>query len=345
VERHLLDLLNKNKLPHGLIFVGPEGVGKATMAYRLARTLLAYGATPVDNGPGLFGDAPAIVTEFHALDVEDDHAVARQMRAGAHPDLMVVGRDDSLSASGQIVAEDVRKIPPFLSLKPSVHNGWRVVIVDNAHTMNPTAQNSLLKVFEEPPPCTLLILVVHQLGSILPTIRSRAQDVHFNPLTPPDFARCLKYLGYHLGETDMKWVIALSNGCPGKVAGILDIDGLSLIKSFLDLWHGWPKLDEQEWYVFVENLSQASEKEAYRFILSFWQWWAAAILRAKVDDQRRADLHALLQHTETMAMIDQFPLARLIALCDKLREHTGAALGLTLEPHQVLYTARDMMMP
>lgn len=85
IERRLVDFINQNRLPHGLIFSGPRGVGKASVAMRLARTLLAHiDINPVDNGPGLFGDEPAPVTKLQALDIPPTHPVAQRVAARSH---------------------------------------------------------------------------------------------------------------------------------------------------------------------------------------------------------------------------------------------------------------------
>lgn len=344
-EAYLVDFINKNRLPHTLIFVGPEGVGKATMAYRLARTLLAHGAQPESSGPSLFGDPEPAATKLVDLNVDPKHPAATRLASGAHPDFLLIGGDNTETKSGNILVDEARKVPGFLSLRPSVDGGWRVVIIDNAHRLNNNAQNALLKVLEEPPPRTLMILIVHQIGSLLPTIRSRSHDVHFNALSNADFDQCLKHLGYHLSQDDFKWVAALSNGCPGQVAKILDIDGIAIIKSFLALWQNWPNVDEGAWLLFTENLTLPAEKDAYRFILDFWQWWAGAMLRAKADPVRLERLLALTQSPETGQMINHFSLADWIEICDKLRIHMGRTLSASLEQRQALYSARMLMIP
>ncbi len=82
---------------------------------------------------------------------------------------------------GEIVVDDAREIGAFLRLT-AAEGGWRVVVVDGADEMNRNAANSLLKILEEPPRQTLLILVAHSPGKLLPTIRSRCRQVPLAPL-------------------------------------------------------------------------------------------------------------------------------------------------------------------
>lgn len=100
-----------------------------------------------------------------------------------------------------------------MRLKPSTENGWRVVIIDNADTMNRNAQNALLKVLEEPPARTVLILVAHQMGTFLPTIRSRTHVIPFHPLSDDDFSRVVKSMDYQSRHLTCRgsWPITIAN--------------------------------------------------------------------------------------------------------------------------------------
>lgn len=345
VERLLVDLINKNKLPHALIFVGPRGVGKATMAYRLARTLLARCTMAPDTGPGLFGNLPPDEIKLADLNVDESHPVSRQVAAGAHPDLLVLGGDHSEeSKSGKILVDEVRRVGGFLSRMPSQPGGWRVVIIDNADDLNNTSQNALLKILEEPPVRTVLILVAHQLGTFLPTIRSRAVDVVFNRIADTDFKLCLQHLGKRISDGDLRLMTTLSGGCPGQVAHIQDVEGLELLRSFLLLWQGWPNAyDEHAWLQFTETVGGQGQDEVFRYVMWLWEWWAGHMLRAKADPARTADFNALLQHPETAAMITHYNLAHLIDICDKLKDHFALADRAALERRQVLYAARAIM--
>ncbi len=158
------------KLPHALIFAGPVGIGKATLAFHLAHHLLKHPA---------FEQAPDV------LAVPDPASpLFRQMATGAHPGVLHLTRplnDKTKSFKTVVTVDEIRKVNRFLSL--TSHDGsYRVVIVDPADDMNTNAANALLKNLEEPPSRTLFILIVHAPGSLLPTIRSRCQMVRLTPL-------------------------------------------------------------------------------------------------------------------------------------------------------------------
>src|ERR1700761_6420475 len=165
-EATLLDALRAGRMHHAWLITGPEGIGKATLAYRFARRLLA--------GP-LIGDTLAL---------DPDHPVFRRVAVGSHADLLTVERaydEKRKRMKTQIAVEDVRKINSFMALTPA-EGGWRVVILDGAEELNQNSANALLKVLEEPPPRAILLLVCSAAGRLLPTIRSRCRRLRLTPL-------------------------------------------------------------------------------------------------------------------------------------------------------------------
>ncbi|HEY1411119.1 MAG TPA: AAA family ATPase, partial [Rhodopila sp.] len=140
-EATVLDAMRAGRMHHAWLITGPEGVGKATLAYRFARRLLAGGAPA--------GGAPA-----DSLALEASHPVFRRVAANSHADLLTVERvfnEKTKRMKTQIAVEDVRKINGFMSLTPA-EGGWRVVVVDGAEELNQASANALLKILEEPPP-------------------------------------------------------------------------------------------------------------------------------------------------------------------------------------------------
>ena len=168
------------KLPHALIFAGPVGIGKATLAFHLAHHLLKHPA---------FEQAPESLAVPNPAS-----SLFRQIATGAHPSVLHLTRpanDKTKSFKTVVTVDEIRKVSRFLSL--TSHDGsYRVVIVDPADDMNTNAANALLKNLEEPPARTLFILIVHAPGSLLPTIRSRCQVVRLAPLGADDLMAVLE---------------------------------------------------------------------------------------------------------------------------------------------------------
>lgn len=185
-ERELLEAWRGGRMHHGWLFAGPEGVGKAVMAYRLARFLLANPDPESRAG----GDA-------HSLAVPASHPAAGLVARLAHPDLAVIRRSrgkDGKSLRTEIGVDDVRDgLSVFRTTSGA--GGWRVAIVDAADDLNRNAANALLKMLEEPPKRALFILVAHRPGGLLPTIRSRCRTLQFKPLDAAAVRAVLASLG------------------------------------------------------------------------------------------------------------------------------------------------------
>jgi DNA polymerase-3 subunit delta' len=169
------------KMPHALLFSGPLGIGKATLAFHLAHHLLKY---------------PDHRTAPAELAVPDPaSALFRQIAIGAHPSVLHLTRPANDKTKGfktVLTVDEIRKVNRFLAM--TSHDGaYRVVIVDPADDMNTSAANALLKNLEEPPSRTLFILIAHSPGGLLPTIRSRCQLIRFQPLEPSELLATLEH--------------------------------------------------------------------------------------------------------------------------------------------------------
>jgi hypothetical protein len=127
----------------------------------------------------MFGDAPAATN----LDVNPNDPVARRLASGGHADFFSTEKkfdEDKGVYKDTLEVAEIRKIAPFLRMTSS-EGGWRIVIADDADSMTRSAQNGILKILEEPPRNSLLILVAHRAGALIPTIRSRARFINFLP--------------------------------------------------------------------------------------------------------------------------------------------------------------------
>jgi len=211
-ERAFLEALERGRLHHAWLLVGPEGVGKATFAYRAARRLL--GARP-EPGYGLLGADP-------------EDPVFRQAAGRAHPDLMVLERDGpDAKARKSIPVDEARALPEFFSKSPG-RAAYRVAIIDSADDLNPNAANAVLKTLEEPPVRGVLLLVSHRPGSLLPTIRSRCRRLVFAAPPTEDAARWVAAAADVSPEAAAK-LLRMARGAPGRALrlagqGALEID-------------------------------------------------------------------------------------------------------------------------
>lgn len=210
------------KLPHALLFAGPRGIGKATLAYHLAHHLLA------NNDPG---SAPERLQEPDA-----GTSLFRQIANGAHPSILHLTRPPNDQGTGYktvVTVAEIRKVGRFLS--HTAHDGsYRVVIVDPADDMNTSAANALLKNLEEPPARTIFILISHSPGALLPTIRSRCQVVRLGPLADDDVLAVLEGFDKALpaSESERGELVRNASGSPRSAILLTEYGGLEIASAF-----------------------------------------------------------------------------------------------------------------
>ncbi|WP_120501424.1 DNA polymerase III subunit delta' [Roseovarius sp. EL26] len=257
-ETTFLSAFNAGRLHHAWLMAGPRGVGKATLAWRIARFLLA---TPDADDGGLFGEA---MPSPETLDISSEHPVARRLLAGSDPGLYHITRsvnEKTGKMRDAILADAVRELNQFLQLS-AADGGRRVVIIDSADEMNTQAANALLKMLEEPPALTTFLLITHQPARLLPTIRSRCRVLRLNTLSEHDMATALAQAGVEQAE-DAPALAALSGGSVGESIRLINQDGLKVYDELVQIISGLPqRFDRQRAMKLAESISgkEASQK-------------------------------------------------------------------------------------
>ncbi|HUK11609.1 MAG TPA: DNA polymerase III subunit delta' [Stellaceae bacterium] len=260
-EATLLQFSAADRLPHGLLIAGPHGIGKATLAFRFARFLLAQVGEP--PGGSLF--APAAPT---TLGMPPEDPVFRRIASGGHADLLVVERGinpKNKRARTEIVVDDVRTIARFLRLTPA-EGGWRIVIIDTADEMNRNAANAVLKILEEPPRRALLILISDNPGRLLPTIRSRCRRVTLRPLPETVVARLIERYRPDLKPSDRDALVALAPGSIGHALELAEQGGIALHRQLLELLAALPNLDGLKLHSFAEKAGRWGNDDGFRAV-------------------------------------------------------------------------------
>lgn len=274
-EAAFLKSYNSGRLHHGWLINGPRGVGKATLAWRIARFLLA---TPAPDEGGLFGDAPVAPA---TLDISPEHPVARRLLAGSDPGLFHITRtinEKTKRLRDRIVADDVRSLNQFMHLS-AADGGRRVVIIDAADEMNTQAANALLKMLEEPPARTFLLLVSHQPSRLLPTIRSRCRELRLSPLGAGDMEQALAQAGVDPGS-DTAALAELSGGSVGEAVRLINLGGLKMYGELVGLFGTLPQLDRSRALRLAEAAATRGAEEKLELLLGLSDLLLARLARA-----------------------------------------------------------------
>lgn len=293
-ESRLLEQWYENRLPHACLFSGPMGVGKATLAYRLARFILSGEGASDAGGPSLFGDALPPVHKS-SMDVPSEHPAAHRIAAATHPDLMVLEPefDEKKGAyKSDIPVEAARRVGHFLS-QTSSEGGWKIIIIDPVDALNANAANALLKWLEEPPPHCLFILVSHQPGGLLPTIVSRCQVVGFSLQESSEFAALLAERGVHASDSEITLLQRLSGGSAG-LAATLHYEHAE--KHYHDILDMLAKGNDPALLSFVEKITYGKEAPSWSTLIRIFSAILAQIIKLSSniaplgDDAREIDI-------------------------------------------------------
>lgn len=221
----LLGILSNGKLASSYLFCGESGIGKKTAAISFAKALNCLGVSP-ESGH---------ISEDSQIDACDMCDSCVKIDAGVHPDFLLVSPDER-----QIRIEEIRRVEESLSFK-AFEGRMKVIVIDDAESMNLPAANAFLKTLEEPPEGSILILVSSMPDLLPATITSRCSRINFTPLP---IEACRKVLEGRVEERDLEILTRLSMGRPGIV---LSSDLLEQRRWFLRLFKGMLAAEKDGW--------------------------------------------------------------------------------------------------
>ena len=283
-ERTLLDAYRSERLPHAWIIGGRQGIGKATLAWRMARFLTAH------PDPRL----PA-VQRAQDLAVDPDAKAAHLIDALAAPDIFLLRREWNAQAKTprhftEIRVEDARR-----ALNMFHHNsaagGWRICIVDPGDELNRASANALLKMIEEPPTRSLFLIVAHQPGRLLPTIRSRCRKLMLQPPSPAEVARAIAAMKEPWSKhaaADIEKAAVRAEGSVRETMRILARQGAASAKQIDDLLGNLPRIDWAAAQTLAENLSRnTAGNEFEAFVEQVFVWLDQRVKKAAGQGPRR----------------------------------------------------------
>jgi DNA polymerase III subunit delta' len=266
-EAEMLVAYREGRLAHAWLIGGKEGIGKATLAWRFARFVLA--------NPDPTAKAVQGALDLH---VEPTHSAARLLAGLAHPDFALIRREwqpASKRLATEISVEAVRHGLQVFQLS-AAFGGWRVAIVDSAEDLNRNSANALLKMIEEPPHRSLILIISHRPSQVLPTIRSRCRRLRLDPLSEDEIIRAVGGLGPPLSEARHETIAAAAKRANGSVREALirlspESEGAgALIDSIVA---GLPRPDPRAVARLAEAVGGRAGDETYRaFHRDLYDW-------------------------------------------------------------------------
>jgi len=291
-EAALLNAYRSGRIAHAWLLGGAQGIGKATLAYRMARFVLAH-RDPLSEE----------VRRAATLEVHADSPIARQIAAGAHGGLLTLERslNDKGVMRSVITVDETRETISFFGSTAAVE-GWRVCIVDTVDELNPNAANALLKILEEPPQQSLFLLVSHAPARVLPTILSRCRKLLLRRLSQADVvSAAARAAGVSADDPALIEAAAASEGSVARALTLLGGDNLKLQQRTAALLASLPKVDPRELHALGDSLG-LSDRVALAAFVDSVEAWVAERLRAP-DLDANASLPRLARLAEVWEKI------------------------------------------
>jgi DNA polymerase III subunit delta' len=278
-EAALLAAYRSGRVPHAFLIAGPQGIGKATLAYRMARFVLAH-PDPLSRE----------VQAASTLALAADDPVARRIAAQAQPDLLILERtfNDKGVLHKQIAVDDIRRTVAFFG-STAGEGGWRIAIVDAVDDLNRAGANALLKVLEEPPERALLLLVSHSAARVLPTLRSRCRILTLRPLADTEVARAVAAaIGTSVDDPQVTAAAAAAEGSVARALSLMDEGALVLREQALAMLDRLPSLDAKAMHALGEALAGTDPQPLAAFVDTV-NVWLSHRLHGGANDIGRLD--------------------------------------------------------
>jgi DNA polymerase-3 subunit delta' len=302
-ERALLEAYRGRRFHHAWLIAGPAGIGKATLAYRMARFVLAH---PDPRTPA--------VQRATSLHVGTDHPVARRIAAQAHGDLLVLERtvnEKTNKLRQDIQVDDVRRTVTFFG-STAGEGGWRVAIVDAVDELNREGANALLKILEEPPRRAVLLLVSHSAARVLPTIRSRCRLLALRPLSAAEVAQAAATaIGEDAEAANIKAAAAAADGSVRRALAMLDGEALDLRNRITTLLERLPAVDPRALHALGDRLYSGDSATLAAFVDTVNAWLSARLASGEPDRARIARVAEIWERINCSARdVETFNLER-----------------------------------
>lgn len=318
-QADFLAALNGGRMPHAWLLTGPKGVGKASFAYLAARLVLSGGSATAMSP---------------ALESDDAHLVEE----GAHPDLFVLKRDYNPKTQkfrGDIPAEAARDLRQSFNLSAG-RGGWRVAIIDSIDELNRYGVNALLKLIEEPPEKCLFLIICHNPGRLLDTIRSRCRMLSFNALDESDLQSIVHG---RLEGSDPNEVAAsafLAQGSAGYALMLSEEGGFDLYREMIGVLETAPQLDVEKLHGLAGRFGARAAPEQFAIFCFLLSGWLHRYVRFASTG---AGFQPVFEGEEALVnrlLGDGLGVEPFVALWEKVEQDSRAVEALNLDKKQAV---------
>ena len=254
-QQFLAQSYRSGKGHHAILIEGPEGIGKATLAFRFANYVLA------NPEPSL---APDVIG-----DPDPASMVSRQISSGASHNLLHLTRpvdEKTGKVKSAITVDEVRRAGHFFSQTSGTGN-WRIVIIDPADDLNRNAANAILKILEEPPKRAMFLVLSHAPGKLLPTIRSRCMPLRLLPLQNDDMDKALQNLGLSISGEKRDALLTASKGSVSQALKLLNYGGSDIVDVFAEVMIATGPSARKQMHKLADVLAQKDGDIVFGFFM------------------------------------------------------------------------------
>jgi len=320
-EQTLLEAFHSGRIHHAWLICGPKGIGKATLAFRFARFVLAH------PDPG----APEVAAAAD-LSVDPQHPAFRRVAARAHPNLLVLQRaynDDRKRFYTELTVDEIRRTVAFFG-STAGEPGWRIAVVDPADDLNPNAANALLKNLEELPARSLFLIVCHAPGRLLPTIRSRCRRLNVRPLTSQAIERALSERLRDTAALDtgaLQLATSLAEGSLRRAIHLTDGGGMEIYRDLARILENVPDIDVEAMHALATRVAARDADEVFDSFLDALCGWLDRRVRGEEEPDDSLRLSPAVRRA---------PLESWAQVWEKVRRSSTLAEALNLDRKQAV---------
>lgn len=325
-EQEILNAIGAGRMHHAWLITGPKGIGKATLAYRIARYLFKYG-----NSAASGAVAPP------SLEVIKTDPIFQRVASLGHTDLTIVRRpyDPKTRSFRTVIPVDEIRRATRLFGKKAGEGGWRICIIDSADELNANAANALLKVLEEPPPKSLFLLISHAPGRLLPTIRSRCRSLALRPLEPGPLSQAIALNAPEIETDQISAAARLSGGSAGRALTLHAEGGLALYEEMTGLLMSLPRVDMLAVHALAGKLGGRNSEQAYDIFSELLGDWFARLVRVGAGRPDRAEV-VVGEAAAIARLAAGRPLDQWVEVWDKVGGLLDRAVRSNLDKKQVI---------